>query len=35
MTVTFVFLRFRHFYITLTGEKRLGWSPVATKNVSA
>src|SRR5688572_18649927 len=27
------FLRCRHFYMTLTGEKRLGWSPVATKNV--
>jgi hypothetical protein len=29
-----VFLRCRHFYMTLTGEKRSGWSPVATKNVS-
>jgi len=29
-----VFLRCRHFYMTLTGEKRLGWSPVATKNAS-
>jgi hypothetical protein len=27
------FLRCRHFYITLTGEKRLGWSPVATNGV--